>query len=860
MSTCPSKSLAASFCEDPCQNLHMLPTELIEHIVSFLPGSLAAGKEVVEPPCDAFNLRLVCRDLECKLRYWFVHKHILSQESEFQKKGRIFIEPHYESIRTFHHLAANEPIANAIQSLFVNTMMVNKDRLSRCIESLGGTQDMFLEWEENLPVLAKRRDVRLVDCVAKDVAQMRSRCYRCYYDQQWLFASNEDQKLLDEALGRLRFLKELQVCSHDYSYLWSTTGGIDFVRDYTGIFKDAVTTADNEVLDRRTAVLLSLVIKNNVSVKKLIVSHSEGVAAWVLDKPSHHFQQMNITKLLVRLSNGEKRTNAPPGWSPQKGYTAFLRLLSALPHLRSLSIAPAESTFFNPSFVARVLHSCSSSLSKLHLFDLVVCPRDLERLLDTLRPSLKRLSLSKLHLIDASWQRVVRQTILYPLDNFSNLALLRLGPLYELQKDRYYCIEFPHAEERRGYEYQREGHWSKGFWFCPVDSRYSVDVGGTAAGSDAAGRLRAGLVDALASAVSVRCEYDQVAGWPYDFKHIEAKTAAWAREFFGGDLRSDALDAKETSLSEEKELVIPPRHSPLYRSPTIFIMDTPQHNSIVTSIHGLEGLRRLETLPPEMFNAIVQYIDFKDIVSLKAVSRSVDSLVLKTFVKHIQGEGNESFRANGNLLEVDSSPQGFKYLQVMTRINEVRLPATSLNMRVSLADDERSRDLNPPEFPDNIRIGLPDELDVELEKFEQLCHKYRQDPSALAEMQAKSEDIPCIAEALNSTENLTVARLRGVRSPENWWKYTPSVTSISKAATKAAFFLLAGIIFSKTQITGLELDRVVLEDEKTKWIDPHGNQHSLIGAILLSTFEYLRLSHARPIQGLQNLTTFDVTI
>ncbi|KAK7554601.1 hypothetical protein IWX49DRAFT_95257 [Phyllosticta citricarpa] len=556
MSTCPSKSLAASFCEDPCQNLHMLPTELIEHIVSFLPGSLAAGKEVVEPPCDAFNLRLVCRDLECKLRYWFVHKHILSQESEFQKKGRIFIEPHYESIRTFHHLAANEPIANAIQSLFVNTMMVNKDRLSRCIESLGGTQDMFLEWEENLPVLAKRRDVRLVDCVAKDVAQMRSRCYRCYYDQQWLFASNEDQKLLDEALGRLRFLKELQVCSHDYSYLWSTTGGIDFVRDYTGIFKDAVTTADNEVLDRRTAVLLSLVIKNNVSVKKLIVSHSEGVAAWVLDKPSHHFQQMNITKLLVRLSNGEKRTNAPPGWSPQKGYTAFLRLLSALPHLRSLSIAPAESTFFNPSFVARVLHSCSSSLSKLHLFDLVVCPRDLERLLDTLRPSLKRLSLSKLHLIDASWQRVVRQTILYPLDNFSNLALLRLGPLYELQKDRYYCIEFPHAEERRGYEYQREGHWSKGFWFCPVDSRYSVDVGGTAAGSDAAGRLRAGLVDALASAVSVRCEYDQVAGWPYDFKHIEAKTAAWAREFFGGDLRSDALDAKETSLSEEKELVV----------------------------------------------------------------------------------------------------------------------------------------------------------------------------------------------------------------------------------------------------------------------------------------------------------------
>lgn len=541
-STCPSRGLTSSFYEDTCQNLETLPTELIEHIISFLPGTLLVGTAaVVEPPRDVFNLRLVCRDLERKVRYWFVHKHILSQESEFRQNGRIFIEPHYESIRTFHHLSANEPIANAIQSLFVNTMLLNQSRLARCIESLGGTQDMFLEWEENLPVLAKRSDVRLVDCVAKDVAQMRSRCYRCYYDQQWLFASHEDQKLLDEALGRLRSLNELQVCSHDYSYLWSTTGGIGFVRDHTGIFKDAVTTADNEALDHRTAVLLSLLVKNNVSVKKLIISHSEGVAAWVLDKPSNQLKQMGVSKLLVRLSNGEQRTDAPPGWSTQEGYTIFLRLLSALPHLRALSFAPADSTFFDPSFVARVLRCCPTSLTKLHLFDLVVSPCDLDRLLDTLRPSLKRLSLSKLHLIDASWQRVVRQTILYPLDGFSNLARLRLGPLYELQKDRYYCIEFPHSEERRGYEYQREGHWSNGFWFCPVDSRYSVDVRAPAAGTDAAGRFRAGLAEALASAVSVRCGYDQVSGWPCEFKHIDAKTATWARSFFGGDAGSDAL-------------------------------------------------------------------------------------------------------------------------------------------------------------------------------------------------------------------------------------------------------------------------------------------------------------------------------
>ncbi|KAK8175505.1 hypothetical protein IWX90DRAFT_112262 [Phyllosticta citrichinensis] len=545
-STCPPRSLTTSLYEDPCQNLQTLPTELIEHIISFLPGALPVRKAAVaEPPRDVFNLRLVCRYLENKVRYWFVHKHILAQESDFRKNGRIFIEPHYESIRTFHHLTANEPIANAIQSLFVNTMMLNQARLARCIESLGGTQDMFLEWEENLPVLAKRRGVRLVDCVAKDVAQMRSRCYRCYYDQQWLFASNEDQKLLDEALGRLRCLKELQVCSHDYSYLWSTTGGIGFVRDYTGIFKDAITTADNEALDRRTAVLLSLVVKNNVLVKKLIISHSEGVAAWVLDKPSHELSQINVSKLLVRLSNGEQRTNAPPGWSPQKSQTIFLRLLSALPHLRALSFAPADSTFFDPSFVARVLRCCPTSLTKLHLFDLVVSPRDLDRLLVTLRPSLKRLSLSKLHLVDASWQRVVRQTILYPLDGFVNLARLRLGPLYELQKDRYYCIEFPHAEERRGYEYQREGHWNNGFWFCPVDSRYSVDVGAATAGTDAAGRFRSGLAEALASAVSVRCEYGQVAGWPCDFIHIDAKTAMWARKFFGGGARSDALAAEE---------------------------------------------------------------------------------------------------------------------------------------------------------------------------------------------------------------------------------------------------------------------------------------------------------------------------
>ncbi|KAK8243964.1 hypothetical protein HDK90DRAFT_462840 [Phyllosticta capitalensis] len=542
-----SKQFAASFYDEPSHSLQTLPTELIEHITSFLPGFIPTVQEVAEPPHDIFNLRLVCRDLEGKLRYWFVYKHVLSKDSEFCQKGRIFVEPHYESFRTFHHLTAIEPIAKTIRSLFVNTMALNEDRLSRCIESLGKTQDMFLEWEENLPILAKR-DTRLVDSVAKDVAQIRSRCYRCYYDQQWMFASKEDRKLLDEALSRVGSLKELQICSHDYSYLWSTTGGIGFIRDYTGIFKDAITTADNESLDHRTATLLSLVVKNNVSVKKLIVSHSEGVAAWVLDVPTHHFRQMDTTKLLVRLSNGEKRSDAPEGWESQKGYDTFLRILTALSSkLRALSFAPADSTFFDPSFVSRVLRCCPTTLTKLHLYDLVVRPQDLSRLLASLRPSLKRLSLSKLHLIEASWQRVVRYILLDELDHFPHLRRLRLGPSYDLQKEGYYCIEFPRAEERRGYEYQREGHWADGFWFCPVDSRYSVDVVGAAAGagSEAAGGLRAALVEVLATAVSVRCEYDQVADWPCDFKHIDAKTATWAKDFFGGNAKLDTAVAEE---------------------------------------------------------------------------------------------------------------------------------------------------------------------------------------------------------------------------------------------------------------------------------------------------------------------------
>ncbi|KAK8175506.1 hypothetical protein IWX90DRAFT_112247 [Phyllosticta citrichinensis] len=214
-----------------------------------------------------------------------------------------------------------------------------------------------------------------------------------------------------------------------------------------------------------------------------------------------------------------------------------------------------------------------------------------------------------------------------------------------------------------------------------------------------------------------------------------------------------------------------------------------------------------------------------------------------------------------NVVRVETSPRGLKLFQTLAKYEEVSLPATAFSMRNSLTDEESWRDFSPPQFPDNIHIRLPDELSIELEEFEKLCHVYQQYPNTLAEMRATLEDISCITKALNLTTNLQTVWLQGMRSPRNWWNYTPTTQSIVDATTRAATILLFGIFRSRAPIDFMNFDDVAIEDVKSAWLGrTGGDPFCLKGACRPSAFEIPRLMSPLPIPGLQNLTTFGAKI